>query len=160
HGLQPLSWSLDYAGPFGRSVRDVAALLQVVAGADPLDAAAAAVAVPDYAGAFGGRLDGVTVGFVTNVMGAGLDPEIDAAVASAVPVLAEAGAAIREVDIPELEGSAAEAVMTIIVPEATHTHRDWLETRPDDYSPTVRERLLAGRSIPAVDYFAAKDAGE
>jgi aspartyl-tRNA(Asn)/glutamyl-tRNA(Gln) amidotransferase subunit A len=160
YGLQPLSWSLDYAGPFGRSVRDVAVLLQAVAGADPRDPASAAVTVPNYAGALGGRLDGVTIGFVTNVMGAGLDPEIDAAVGRAVPVLAEAGAAVREVAIPELEGSAADAAMTIIVPEATHTHREWLESRPDDYSATVLERLLAGRSIPAVEYFAAKDAGE
>jgi aspartyl-tRNA(Asn)/glutamyl-tRNA(Gln) amidotransferase subunit A len=160
HGLQPLSWSLDYAGPFGRSVRDVAALLQAVAGVDPLDPASATAAVPDYAGALGERLDGVRIGFVTNVMGEGLDPEIDAAVTHAVPVLADAGATIREVAIPELEGSAANAAMTIIAPEATHTHREWLETRPDDYSPTVLERLLAGRSVPAVDYFAAKDAGD
>jgi aspartyl-tRNA(Asn)/glutamyl-tRNA(Gln) amidotransferase subunit A len=158
-GLQPLSWSLDFAGPFGRSVRDVAALLQAVAGHDPRDPASAAVAVPDYAGALADRLAGTTIGFVTNVMGAGLDPEIDAAVARAVPVLAAAGASIRAVTVPELEGSAADAVMTIIVPEATHTHREWLATRPDDYSPTVRERLLAGRTVPAVDYFAAKDAG-
>jgi len=160
HGLVPLSPSLDFAGPFGRSVRDVAALLQAVAGHDPRDAASADVPVPDFAGALTDRLDGVTIGFVRNVMGAGLDPEIDAAVASAVPILAKAGATIRDITIPEFEGSAADAVMTIIVPEATHAHREWLETSPGDYSPTVLERLLAGRSVPAVDYLAARDAGE
>ena len=160
YGLHPLSWSLDFAGPFGRSVRDVAALLQAVAGHDPLDSASSDVAVPDYSAALTGRLDGVTIGFVTNVMGAGLDPEIDAAVASAVPVLAEAGATIREATIPELEGSAADAAMAIIVPEATHAHREWLDTRPEDYSETVLERLLAGRNVPAVDYLAAKAEGE
>ncbi|HKG27060.1 MAG TPA: amidase family protein, partial [Thermomicrobiales bacterium] len=97
HGLVPLSPSLDFAGPFGRSVRDVAALLQAVAGHDPRDAASADVPVPDFAAALTDRLDGMTIGFVRNVMGAGLDPEIDAAVASAVPILAKAGATIRDI---------------------------------------------------------------
>ncbi|MEA2523163.1 MAG: amidase [Thermomicrobiales bacterium] len=160
YGLHPLSWSLDFAGPLGRSVRDVAVLLQAVAGQDPRDRASAAVPVPDYTAALSDRLDGIRVGFVTNVMGAGLDPEIDAAVARAIPILAEAGATIQEIAIPELEGSAADAAMAIIVPEATHSHREWLETRPNDYSPTVLERLLAGRNVTAVDYLAAKEAGE
>jgi aspartyl-tRNA(Asn)/glutamyl-tRNA(Gln) amidotransferase subunit A len=158
HGLQPLSWSLDYAGPFGRSVRDVAALLQAVAGADPMDEATTAVAVPDYAGSLGERIDGVTIGFVTNVVD-GLNAEIRAAVERAAPVLADAGAEVREVTIPELEGNAAEAAMTIIVPEATHTHRAWLDVRSEAYSDTVRARLLGGREVRAVDYFAAKDFG-
>jgi aspartyl-tRNA(Asn)/glutamyl-tRNA(Gln) amidotransferase subunit A len=159
HGLQPLSWSLDHAGPFGRSVRDVAVLLQAVAGADPLDPASAAETVPDVVGALGERIDGVIVGFVTNVLD-GMNAEIRAAVEGTVPVLADAGATIREVTIPELEGSAADAAMAIIVPEATHTHRAWLDERPDSYSDTVRERLLSGREVRAVDYFAAKEFGE
>jgi Asp-tRNA(Asn)/Glu-tRNA(Gln) amidotransferase A subunit family amidase len=156
HGLHPLSPSLDYAGPFGRSVRDVAVLLHAVAGPDPADPASSSAIVPDYLSALTDDLTGITIGFVTNVMGKWLDLEIDAAVAKAIPVFADAGATIREVTIPELEGSAADAAMAIIVPEATHVHRESLETRPDDYSDTVRERLLAGRAITAVDYLAAK----
>src|ERR671918_177589 len=33
-GVVPLSWSLDHVGPMGRSVADVALLLEVIAGRD------------------------------------------------------------------------------------------------------------------------------
>jgi Asp-tRNA(Asn)/Glu-tRNA(Gln) amidotransferase A subunit family amidase len=50
--------------------------------------------------------------------------------------------------------------MAIIVPEATHAHRAWLDERPGAYSAVVLERLLAGRQVPAVDYLAARQVGE
>ncbi|RPI22167.1 MAG: amidase, partial [Chloroflexota bacterium] len=47
-GVIPLSWNLDHAGPMGRCVRDVAYLLQAIAGYDPLDPASADWPVDDY----------------------------------------------------------------------------------------------------------------
>src|SRR5580700_9115267 len=41
-GVTGLSWSLDHVGPMARTVADVARMLQVMAGADPQDRAAAA----------------------------------------------------------------------------------------------------------------------
>ena len=37
HGVTPLAWTLDHAGPMARSVRDVARLLGAIAGPDPKD---------------------------------------------------------------------------------------------------------------------------
>ena len=36
--------------------------------------------------------------------------------------------------------------------EATNIHLSWLNSRPDDYSPEVKEMLVEGKSISAVDY--------
>src|SRR5579885_2018005 len=36
-GIVPLTWSLDHCGPIARTVEDTAAVLQVLAGYDPLD---------------------------------------------------------------------------------------------------------------------------
>lgn len=47
-GVIPLSWNLDHAGPMGRTVRDVALILQVIAGYDPLDPASVDTPVDDY----------------------------------------------------------------------------------------------------------------
>ncbi len=47
-GIVPHSWSLDHAGPLTLTVADAALLLQVLAGPDPADPAAAAAPVPDY----------------------------------------------------------------------------------------------------------------
>src|SRR5256714_5187077 len=63
HGAMPRSWSMDHVGPFGRTARDCALLLQVIAGADPHDATTNAHPVPDYSGALGAeRLSGLTIG--------------------------------------------------------------------------------------------------
>ena len=47
-GVTTLSWTLDHVGPMARTVSDVARMLQVMAGADPHDDAAAATPVPEY----------------------------------------------------------------------------------------------------------------
>jgi aspartyl-tRNA(Asn)/glutamyl-tRNA(Gln) amidotransferase subunit A len=157
-GMQLLSWTLDHAGPFGRSARDVALLLNAVAGHDTRDRSSADVAVPDYTGALTERLDGIRVAQVTNFMESGLDAEVRAAVERALGVFAEAGAEVRHITIPELEHDTVSPVMRILLPEATHLHRAWLDDRRADYSETVLKRLHAGRAVPATDYFEARDA--
>ncbi len=54
-GIIPISSSQDTAGPMGRTVADAAALLNVLAGVDPQDAATAAA--PGQPGAGGARVD-------------------------------------------------------------------------------------------------------
>ena len=159
-GMQLLSWSLDHAGPFGRSARDVALLLHAVAGYDPRDRFSADVPVSDYANTLTERLDGVKVGLVTNVTEGTRDAEIRTAVERAVGVLAEAGADVRELAIPELDRDAVGPIMQILLPEATHLHRSWLEDRHAEYSKTVLERLHAGREVSAIEHFEAQDARE
>ena len=155
YGIIPLSYSQDHAGPLARSVRDVALLLSAVAGPDPLDPTASTAEVPRYEEALADRLDGLTVGLVANLMGPDVDPDVRRAVARAVGVLADAGAAVREVDIPELEGDAPQARMHITLAEASHFHRDWMEVHERDYTDLVRARLHAGRDLSAVAYIEA-----
>ena len=60
-GGMALSWSNDHVGPMARTARDCALMLQAMAGADPLDATASALPVPDYLGGArraGGRAAG------------------------------------------------------------------------------------------------------
>src|SRR5262249_30710477 len=44
---------------------------------------------------------------------------------------------------------------TIIKGEAAAMHRQWLETRPQDYSNSVRFRIEGGLYLPATDYIDA-----
>ena len=48
HGVTPLAWTLDHAGPMARTVRDVASLLRAIAGPDPRDPSSAREPVADY----------------------------------------------------------------------------------------------------------------
>ena len=75
YGLVAFASSLDHIGPFGRSVRDVALVLQTIAGRDPLDSTCAALPVDDYVGALSGDVRGIRVGVPAEYL-KGLNPEI------------------------------------------------------------------------------------
>jgi aspartyl-tRNA(Asn)/glutamyl-tRNA(Gln) amidotransferase subunit A len=100
YGLIAFASSLDQIGPLGRTAADVALLLSVLAGYDPLDSTSANVPVPDYVQNLQLPLDGLTIGIVREHFGAGLDVEVEAAVREAVRVYQSRGAAIREISLP------------------------------------------------------------
>jgi aspartyl-tRNA(Asn)/glutamyl-tRNA(Gln) amidotransferase subunit A len=160
YGVVPLSWSLDHAGPFARTSRDLALLLQAVAGYDHRDRESTARPVPDELVPRDEGLTGLRVAVLRNFMDPTVNGEVRDAVRLAVNVLADAGATVTELDAPELEGEAIQAVMDLLLPESSYSHRDWFPARSDAYSDTVRERLEAGRNVPAVSWFAARQHQE
>ncbi|HVU50237.1 MAG TPA: Asp-tRNA(Asn)/Glu-tRNA(Gln) amidotransferase subunit GatA [Polyangia bacterium] len=103
YGVIAFASSLDHPGPFARTVEDTAALLEVMAGPDPLDATSVPQPVGAYAkAARAGRegLHGVRVGVPAEYFAAGMDPEIEAAVRAAHEELARAGATLVPVSLP------------------------------------------------------------
>ena len=101
-GIIPISISQDTAGPMGRSVADVAALMNVLAAVDPADPAGAAAAGrvdADYtAGLTADGLRGKRFGVLRQAMG--FSPDVDAAVERAVATLRAGGAEVVDVEIP------------------------------------------------------------
>jgi Asp-tRNA(Asn)/Glu-tRNA(Gln) amidotransferase A subunit family amidase len=90
-------------------------------------------------------------------MGPDVDGDVREAVTRAVGVLVDAGATVREMAIPELEGEVTEARMHVTLAEASHFHREWIEIHERDYTDLVRARLRAGLELPAVRYVEAKE---
>src|ERR1043165_889276 len=153
HGAMPRSWSMDHVGPFGRTARDCAMLLQVIAGHDPNDATTSAQPVPDYLKGLGReRISGLTIGIADR--GVSLDSEIAAAMDESVRVLEKVGAKIVRIAFPDLS-PLFRVGETIIKGEAAAMHRQWLATRPQDYSNSVRFRIEGGLFLSAADYIDA-----
>jgi aspartyl-tRNA(Asn)/glutamyl-tRNA(Gln) amidotransferase subunit A len=100
YGLLAFASSLDQIGPLTRTVADSAALLQVLAGPDPRDATASAAPVPEYDGALAGGATGVRIGVPRALLGDGVDPDVAAAFARALEVLAGQGARLVEIALP------------------------------------------------------------
>ena len=103
YGVIAFASSLDHPGPFGRTVEDAAALLEVMAGVDPLDATSIPAPVGAYRqAARAGRegLAGVRLGVPTEYFRPGMDAEIEAAVRAALDELGRAGAKIVPVSLP------------------------------------------------------------
>jgi len=101
-GIIPISVSQDTAGPMGRTVADVAALMTGLAGvdaADPAGPAAEGHVAPDYEAALkADALKGKRFGVLREAMG--YHPGVDASVERAIAALKAAGAVVVEVTIP------------------------------------------------------------
>ena len=101
-GVIPIASSQDTAGPIGRTVADVAALLGGMAGSDPQDRAGAAAAgrvAPSYTAALDrGALKGQRIGVFRRTTD--LPAEIESALRTAVAAMQKAGAVVVDVAIP------------------------------------------------------------
>ncbi|MBC7912289.1 MAG: Asp-tRNA(Asn)/Glu-tRNA(Gln) amidotransferase subunit GatA, partial [Pyrinomonadaceae bacterium] len=71
YGLVAFASSLDQIGVFGRTSRDVATVLGVIAGRDANDATTAHVATPDYAGELQSGIKGARIGVPRELFGEG-----------------------------------------------------------------------------------------
>ncbi|MFN8372812.1 MAG: Asp-tRNA(Asn)/Glu-tRNA(Gln) amidotransferase subunit GatA [Anaerolineae bacterium] len=103
YGLVAFGSSLDHVGEFGRTVEDVARLLQVVAGHDPLDATSMPAPVPNYLGELNGSIKGMKIGIPREYFGAGLHPEVETAVRAAITQLEAMGATAVDINLPHAE---------------------------------------------------------
>jgi aspartyl-tRNA(Asn)/glutamyl-tRNA(Gln) amidotransferase subunit A len=157
HGVTPLAWSLDHAGPMARSVRDVARCLGVLAGHDPRDASSAREPVPDYEGALGaatlpGRRYAIAPELLEQV-----DPDVLAVFEAALGRIETLGA--RRVDVALPSAAAANICSEIIIgSEAAAFHEENLKRpeRRELLDPAVRMYATCGRVYLAADYVKAQ----
>ena len=100
YGLIAFASSLDHPGPFGKSVKDAALMLQAMAGRDPMDSTTADVPVPDYVASVGQPINGMKIGVPREYFEAGLDAEVRSALDAGIQELAKAGAEIVDISLP------------------------------------------------------------
>ena len=140
-GIIPISVSQDTAGPMGRSVADVAALLSVLAGEDARDTATAASKghiETDYTKFLDpNALKGARIGVARNL--AGFHPAVDAVFDTAVKALTAAGATVIDpVNTPNL-GKFDDAELEVLLYE----FKDGLNKYLAERGATVQYKTLA-----------------
>jgi aspartyl-tRNA(Asn)/glutamyl-tRNA(Gln) amidotransferase subunit A len=151
--LASLTVTTDHIGPLTRTVADTALMLQAMAGYDPADPFSHDRPVPDYRAALGQGVRGLRVGVHTNYFFDECAPAVADGVRTAISVLADLGAKIVDVTIPDLEtmvharnGLAGEALAFVEGPLRAH---------PERISPAIRARLYAAYLVTAGDYARA-----
>jgi aspartyl-tRNA(Asn)/glutamyl-tRNA(Gln) amidotransferase subunit A len=159
HGVLPLAWSLDHAGPLARSVEDAAILLGAIAGHDPLDPTSSAEPVPDFRAGLDAGVRGIRLGVPRSwihEMGT-INGDVEDAFDAALDVLANQGAEIVELDGRPFIDARAPNVL-ILTTECYAYHEATLQTRPDLLGPGVRRRMHEAAFLDAADYLAAQRA--
>jgi aspartyl-tRNA(Asn)/glutamyl-tRNA(Gln) amidotransferase subunit A len=145
-GVVPLSVSLDHLGPLAASVQDAAWIWAILAGREP-----STIALP--------RPNALRFRQLLGYFAAPLAPDVKRAIDRAFERLRAAGATVTPAEVP-LAASVPEIYVDTVLPEAAFWHARFLDTQGDDYTPLVRSRLVSGREISAVRYFAAREKRE
>ena len=150
HGMFELAGSLDHVGVMARSVRDLASVLDVIAGPDPLDPSASAVPVPDYRRALDRPTGPLRIGVDSAWTSAGVHRDVRAALEGAVGVLEDLGASVRPVALPDptdmlIDWFGICSVQTAIA------HETSFPSRAQEYGHALAELLKLGHRLSGVE---------
>ncbi|GAB7386629.1 amidase [Bacillaceae bacterium] len=156
-GIIPVSWSLDHAGAFTRSVEDAAILLQVLSGPDRQDLSTLhAPSAPDYLQALDGNVKGMTIGVLKDDYFGDIDEEYARRIDETIAVFQSLGVRFVSVTVPFSLDDALIAHNVIMKAEAAAYHEDRFKVARERYGPSLQKDLEFGRKISAVDYLRAQ----
>jgi aspartyl-tRNA(Asn)/glutamyl-tRNA(Gln) amidotransferase subunit A len=171
YGLVAFASSLDHIGPFARTVKDVALLLRVIAGRDPLDSTSAFAPVPDYVTELTGDVRGLKIGLPKEYFSA-LESETGDLVRRGIQRLEKLGCEVHEISLPHTE-YAISCYYVICTAEASsnlarydgvrYTTRVEGETLLDMYRATrgegfgaeCKRRIMLGTYVLSAGYYDA-----
>jgi aspartyl-tRNA(Asn)/glutamyl-tRNA(Gln) amidotransferase subunit A len=147
-GVVPSAYSMDTIGPITRTVEDAAALLQVLAGNDPLDAITAAEPVPDYSAALRGSIGHLRIGVPRDYFFEQLHPDVAAAVEAAIAHLKGRTREVRDVTLPRLR-IAENGEYDV---ELYHYQKPFFDKSPKLYHPQSLRQMNELKKVETVAY--------
>ena len=173
YGLVAYASSLDQIGPMATDVAGAAALLEAIAGHDPRDSTSVPCDVPRYTTTLEQPLAGLKIGLAREHFGAGLDPEVEQGVRSAIDVYRSLGATVHEISLPHQKY--AVAVYYIVAPSEASSnlarydgvhygHRAsqfdglvdmYSSSRGEGFGAEVKRRIMLGTYALSAGYYDA-----
>ncbi|KPV45421.1 hypothetical protein AN477_03150 [Alicyclobacillus ferrooxydans] len=155
-GVFPLANSLDHVGPMGKTVTDLALLLDAMAGFDPLDETSARTMSQSYVPqtvSHDKPLAGVRLGVPRQFFFDRCHSNVLQVISQALHQLERAGATLIELDIPLIHDVPQNQTI-VISSEALDVHRSLLK-EATLYGDDVRRRLEAGAEVSGADLVSA-----
>ncbi len=155
YGCFPEAWSLDHIGPMGKTVHDVALLLENISGFDVNDPASVHTPAFNYRDLQLKDVSNMIIGVNESYFFNEIDDSIEGPVRDAIKLLEEAGAIIEQVELPSLKDAEFALAMTDFS-ELAAVHTFNIKKRPEDYGEDVRNIIELGHIPSAVDYLQAQ----
>jgi aspartyl-tRNA(Asn)/glutamyl-tRNA(Gln) amidotransferase subunit A len=174
YGMIACASSLDQAGPMARTAQDCALLLSAMCGPDPdRDSTSLDVPAEDFTRSLNDPIEGLRIGVPREFFGAGLAPDVRAAIDAALQEYRRLGAQLVEISLPRTELSIP--VYYIIAPaEASSNlsrydgvkfgHRAshygdltdmYQKTRAEGFGDEVKRRIMVGTYVLSHGYYDA-----
>ncbi|MDA8080964.1 MAG: Asp-tRNA(Asn)/Glu-tRNA(Gln) amidotransferase subunit GatA [Actinomycetota bacterium] len=171
YGLIAFASSLDQIGPFARSVKDAALMLQVIAGHDPRDSTSLESGVPDLLSDIDGGVEGLRIGIIEELID-GVAPMVGSAIAEAANSLSAQGAKVEYVSVPAVRYGLS-AYYLIAPAEASSNlarydgvryglrvagqdmNETYISSRTKGFGPEVKRRIMLGTFALSSGYYDA-----
>ena len=173
YGVIAYASSLDQVGPLTRDVTDSAIMLAAVAGHDPKDSTSVDTPVPDYVTALTGQIKGLRIGLPKEYLIAGLDADVQSAMAAAIDTYRRLGAEFVDISLPHTDYAVATYYL-IATAEASSNlarydgvrfgHRTgnadnllemYCKSRSEGFGAEVKRRIMIGTYALSAGYYDA-----
>ncbi|MCX6357350.1 MAG: Asp-tRNA(Asn)/Glu-tRNA(Gln) amidotransferase subunit GatA, partial [Candidatus Aureabacteria bacterium] len=173
YGLVAFASSLDQIGPFARTVKDIALILEIMGGHDPMDSTSADRKPRGIVESVGRGVKGMRVGIPREYFGEGMDSEVASAVRAAIDTLRGAGAEPVEVSLPHTEYAVATYYIIATAEASSNLARfdgvqygyrtpspanllDMYElTKAEGFGDEVKRRIMLGTYVLSSGYYDA-----
>jgi len=172
YGLVAFASSLDQIGPFSRTVRESAQVLQTICGFDPNDSTSAEVGIEDWLGLLDQPAKGLRIGIPKEYFVDGLDETVNSKVEAAVAKLEGLGCEVEQISLPHTEYAVAtyyliataeassnlaryDGVRYGLRVEADTLQGMYSQTRMLGFGSEVKRRILLGTFALSTGYYDA-----
>lgn len=174
YGVIAFASSLDQAGPMAHSVKDCAALLEVMAGFDPKDSTSFDVMVPNWEKLLSSDIRGKKIGIPKEYRMDGMAPEIESLWQRGIDMMKDAGAEIIDVSLPYTQHALAayyiiapaEASSNLArydgvrygerkTPEGGNLADMYAATRAAGFGDEVKRRIMIGTYVLSAGFYDA-----
>jgi aspartyl-tRNA(Asn)/glutamyl-tRNA(Gln) amidotransferase subunit A len=172
YGLIAFASSLDRVGSLARNVRDLAMIMAVIAGGDPMDSTAAAVPVPDYLQGLDEPVKGLKIGVPTDYFAEGLDSTVREKVEAGISLLERLGCQRKALRMPHTEYAVATYYLIATAEASSNLARYdgvrygmrvpggtliemYRRTRGGGFGAEVKRRIMLGTYALSAGYYDA-----
>lgn len=179
-GLIAFGSSLDQIGPFSKTVKENAQLLNVLSGNDPKDSTSSQLAVPDFTSKIGQDIKGLKIALPKEYMGEGIDEKVKERILAAAKHLESLGAIVEEVSLPHSKYGVAVYYIIASSEASSNLQRFdgirygfrsenvknlddiYVNTRSEGFGDEVKRRIMLGTFSLSSGYYDAyfKKAGQ
>ena len=156
YGVAPVSWSLDHVGILTRTVADAALMLSVLSGEDVNDPGSLRQSVPDFPAEMARHDRPPRIGLVRQYYQDYATPEMWAHTESVANQLAEAGAEVEEIPLPDSFAFVHSFQRIVMNVECAAFHQANHRVRAADYGPRIRAGMEMGMIMPTTAYQKAQ----
>ena len=172
YGLIAFASSLDRVGPFANNVRDVATVLQVIAGRDPNDSTSTTAPVPDYRSEIEKPVAGLRIGIPKEYFGAGMDNDVRKKIEAGIEILKKLGCKMVEIQMPHTDYAIAVYYIIATAEASSNLARYdgvryglrvnddsllamYRKTRGAGFGAEVKRRIVLGTYVLSAGYYDA-----